>query len=161
MSAIGYRAASGWIFTASGIWLLGLGLYFIVVRPPLLPEDVRFMGTSIGQARAALPGLEGWLQRVFTVLGGFIAGAGVLTVLIARGSLWARFDGTALAWAMAIAGTFTVGLMSATNFALHSDFEWLLLVPALAWSLGVMLLMLAAVARRNEPGSNRYAEAHQ
>ena len=69
---------------ACGAWLVGLGFYFVVLRPPLLPEDVRFMGIATEQARAALPGLESWLSKVFIVLGGFIAGAGVLTVFIAR-----------------------------------------------------------------------------
>ena len=59
--------ASVWLLAACGVWLVGLGLYFIVVRPPLLPEDTRFMGSSLAQDRAALPGLAGWLQRVFTV----------------------------------------------------------------------------------------------
>ena len=54
---------------ACGVWLLGLGLYFIVLRPPLLPEDARFMGTTLAQVRTAVPGLESWLQKVFTVIG--------------------------------------------------------------------------------------------
>ncbi len=52
-----------------GVWLIGLGFYFIVLRPPLLPEDPRFMGTTLVQIRAAVPGLEGWLKKVFTVMG--------------------------------------------------------------------------------------------
>ena len=38
----------------------------------------------------------------------------------------------------AFTGTFSVAIMSATNFALHSDFRWLLLVPALIWLAGVL-----------------------
>ena len=68
--------AATWMLAACGLWLVALGLYFIVLRPPLLPEDTRFMGSSLAQVRAALPGLEGWLQRVFTVMGGFIVGTG-------------------------------------------------------------------------------------
>lgn len=30
--------------------------------------------------------------------------------------------------------------MSAVNFSLHSDFRWLLLVPAVIWIVGVALL---------------------
>ena len=38
----------------------------------------------------------------------------------------------------AVAGLLTVGLMSAMNFALHSDFRWLLLVPVLLWLGGLV-----------------------
>ena len=114
-----------------GIWLIALGLYFAVLRPPLLPEDPRFMGTTIAQIRADVPGLENWLKRVFTVMGGFMAGAGVLTVFLAITTMHHRLSGAS--WAIALSGALTVGLMSATNFALHSDFRWLLLLPALVW----------------------------
>ena len=118
-----------------GVWLIGLGLYFALVRPPLLPEDPRFMGTTLAQIRADVPGLETWLKQVFTVMGGFMAGAGVLTVFLATTTMRLRLRGTS--WAMALSGALTVGLMSATNFALHSDFRWLLLIPALAWVTGL------------------------
>ncbi len=121
---------------ACGVWLIGLGLYFVVLRPPLLPEDPRFMGTTLVQIRAAVPGLEGWLKKVFTVMGGFIAGAGVLTLFVAAVAMPARLKGTS--WAIALSGALTVTLMSATNFALHSDFRWLLLVPALVWLAGLV-----------------------
>ena len=113
-----------------GIWLIALGLYFAVLRPPLLPEDPRFMGTTLAQIRADVPGLENWLKRVFTVMGGFMAGAGVLTVFLAT-TMRLALRGTS--WAMALSGALTVGIMSATNFALHSDFRWVLLLPALVW----------------------------
>jgi len=54
----------------------------------------------------------------------------------------ARLKGTS--WAIALSGALTVGLMSATNFVIHSDFRWLLLIPALIW-LGALV---AYVARR-------------
>ena len=133
---------STWMLMACGVWLVGLGLYFIVLRPPLLPEDPRFMGTTLEQIRAAVPGLEGWLKNVFRVMGGFMAGAGVLTLFVATVAMPLRLKGTS--WALAISGALTVMLMSATNFALQSDFRWLLLVPALAWLAGLAL----HVARR-------------
>lgn len=75
-------------------------------------------------------------------MGGFIAGAGVLTVFVATVAMPARLKGTS--WAIALSGTLTVALMSATNFALHSDFRWLLLAPVLIWLAGLVLY----VARR-------------
>ena len=131
------RRASTWMILACGVWLIALGLYFIVLRPPLLPEDPRFMGMTLEQLRLAAPGLESWLQKVFTVMGGFMAGAGVLTVLMASVAMPARLKGTS--WALGLAGALTVALMSATNFALQSDFRWLLLVPAIVWTIGLVL----------------------
>ena len=114
-----------------------MGLYFIAVRPPLLPEDARFMGATSSQIQTAVPGIEIWLEKVFTVMGGFMAGAGVLTVFVATVAMRSRLKGTS--WAIALAGVLTVGLMSATNFAIHSDFRWVLLVPAIVWLVGLVL----------------------
>lgn len=131
------RPLSTWMLIACGIWLVLLGLYFIFLRPPLLPEDTRFMGSSLAQVRAAVPGLEDWLQRVFIVMGGFMAGTGVLTVFTACVAMPSRWKGTS--WAIAMSGALTVALMSAINFDLQSDFRWLLLVPALVWLAGFAL----------------------
>ena len=130
------RHVSAWMLIACGVWLVGLGLYFIILRPPLLPEDLRFMGTTLVQIRTSVPGLEGWLQKVFIVMGGFIAGAGVFTVFVANVAMPPRLKGTS--WAIALSGALTVALMSATNFALYSDFKWLLLVPAFLWLAGLV-----------------------
>jgi hypothetical protein len=131
------RSVPMWMLVGCGVWLIGLGFYFIVLRPPLLPEDPRFMGTTFEQIRIAVPGLESWLKKVFTVMGGFMAGAGVLTVFVAIVAIPQRSRGTS--WAFAISGALTVVLMSATNFALQSDFRWLLLLPALLWLAGLAI----------------------
>ena len=130
------RRLSEWMLTACGVWLVGLGLYFIFLRPPLLPEDPRFMSTTLEQIRVAVPGLEGWLRKVFTVMGGFMTGAGVLTVFVATVAMPRRLKG--VSWALGTSGALTVVLMSATNFALHSDFRWFLLLPALVWFTGLV-----------------------
>ena len=39
-----------------------------------------------------------------------------------------------------VRGLSSVVAMSAVNFSLHSDFRWLLLVPAVIWIVGVALL---------------------
>ena len=126
---------STWMLAGCGLWLMALGVYFALLRPPLLPEDPRFMGTTLAQIRADVPGLENWLKRVFIVMGGFMAGAGVLTVFLATRVMRLRPNGAS--WALALAGALTVGLMSASNFALQSDFRWLLLVPAVVWLAGL------------------------
>ena len=122
-----------------GVWLVGLGLYFIFLRPPLLPEDPRFMGTTLEQLQTSVPGLARWLNRVFGVMGGSMASTGVLTVFMAFVALPARLPGASSV--IALSGALSVALMSATNFALNSDFQWLLLVPALAWVAGLALFV--------------------
>ena len=85
-----FRPISTWILMSCGVWLVGLGLYFIFLRPPLLPEDPRFMGTTLEQLQASVPGLARWLNKVFGVMGGFMASTGVLTVFVASVALPAR-----------------------------------------------------------------------
>lgn len=131
---VGRRQVSKWVFVACGIWLVGLGIYFMLLRPGLLPEDPRYIGSSLIEIRAALPGLERWLGRVFGVMGGFMAAAGALTVFLAATAIPARIRGTGAI--LALAGLLTVVMMSATNFAIDSDFKWLLLAPALLWFAG-------------------------
>ena len=43
------RPYSATILALGGAVLMLLGLYFIFVRPPLLPEDPRAMGTTLAQ----------------------------------------------------------------------------------------------------------------
>ena len=124
---------------ACGLWFIALGVYFLVLRPALLPEDPRFIGSSLESMRSAVPGLERWLDHVFNVLGGFMIAAGVMTILAAV-HLPARPERKTVA-ALAVAGAASVALMSATNFVLHSDFRWWLLLPALLWLAGLGLFV--------------------
>jgi hypothetical protein len=141
------RGPAEWLIAACGVWLMGLGLYFILLRPSLFPEDTRFIGSSLAQVRASLSGLEGWLHRVFAVMGGFIAGTGVLTVFIAWVAIPTGLKATS--WVIALTGALTVALMSATNFALNSDFRWLLLAPVLVWLAGLVLHVASRRRRRD------------
>ena len=122
-------------FLVCGLWLIALGFYFIFLRPALLPEDPRYIGSSIEAIRAAVPGLERWLGHVFNVMGGFMVVSGVMTLLVVRRA-FARHDRATFA-GLLIAGVAGVTLMSATNFLLHSDFRWELLLPALLWGAGI------------------------
>jgi hypothetical protein len=130
------RRFSKWIFVACGIWLIGLGGYFMLVRPPLLPEDLRYLGSSAIQVEVLLPHLASWLRNVFTVMGGFIAGCGVLIVFVSVRAVPQCLQGTGIA--LGCAGLLTVATMSWTNFVLDSDFKWLLLAPVVAWLLGLV-----------------------
>ena len=135
------RAAAG-LFGACAAYQLGLGAYFGVVRPPLLPEDLRFLGATASRLTEVLPRLEGWLGLVFAVVGGQMAALGVLVagvaVRLAQGKAMARYELLLLG----LAGLMSVAGMSAVNFALGSDFRWLLILPVLAWALGLALAAL-------------------
>jgi hypothetical protein len=61
---------AAWLFGAGGVLLVGIGAFFVFVRPPLLPEDLRFLGRSRGEIDQFVPQLRRWLRRVFMVLGG-------------------------------------------------------------------------------------------
>lgn len=138
------RRPSILIFLACGIWLIGLGSYFALLRPALLPEDRRYLGTNLPQIQSALPGLERWLSHVFTVLGGFMFASGLLTMFLAATAVSARQKGIGIV--LLLAGLATVVTMSWTNFVIDSNFKWLLLVPAVLWLTGIASYLLE---RRN------------
>ena len=136
-SASYHSIISRFLFLICSTWLIGLGLYFMFLRPPLLPEDWRYMGINAADVQSSLPMLKPWLRRVFTVLGGFITSTGLLTLLmtIKAGAIQEKWT-----WIfLALTGFFSVGTMSLINYQLDSDFKWLLLLPSLLWSIGLLL----------------------
>ena len=125
------------ILTVAGLALLGTGLYFILLRPSLLPEDMRYMGLSAAQLDIVRPQLGAWLTQVFRVVGGYVFGTGILTVTLAATSFRAHHWGAAMG--ALISGAASIGPMVVVNFTIDSDFKWLLLAIALLWvcSLGL------------------------
>ena len=123
-----------------GVYQLVAGLYFILVRPSLLPEDLRAAATTLEALHTAAPGLEAWLNLVFTVLGGQLAASGVLllgaAVRVGRGHRPGKVETVTYV----VAGLLSVTLMSGVNFALGSDFRWLLIVPVILWLAAVIVL---------------------
>ena len=120
-----------------GAILMALGLYFAFLRPPLLPEDPRFMGSTLAQVQEALPGLSLWLRRVFWVMGGYIFATGLLTVYLALTAFRSRARGAASV--VAVSGLASIGLMVVVNFVIASDFRWLILSFALPWAVALVL----------------------
>ena len=49
---------AAWLFGAGGVLLIGIGAFFILVRPALLPEDLRFLGRSGGEIDEFVPRLR-------------------------------------------------------------------------------------------------------
>jgi len=139
-------ADSKWAGTLLGAWgfyQLLAGLYFIVFRPSFLPEDLRASATTLEAVRGAAPGIEAWLQWVFAVLGGQMAACGTVIMGAAFSIARGRRPEELELGAYAIAGLVSVVMMSVVNFALASDFRWLLVAPVMLW-----LVALIAVGRR-------------
>ena len=131
---------SEWLIAACGVWCIAIGLYFIFLRPTFLPEDLRYMGIGLAELRAKVPGLPIWLENVFTVMGGFMAGTGALMVYVGWVVMPRRLPGVALL--LASSGSFTLGLMSAVNFSIHSDFRWVLVAPPAIWAVAVVVYIV-------------------
>lgn len=124
------------VLALGGVILMGLGIYFVFLRPSMLAEDPRYIGTSLSSIQAAVPGLGNWLQKVFWVMGGYMFTTGLLTVYVALTSFRARTHGAF--GVIAIAGLTSIGWMSVVNFIINSDFKWLLLAFAILWLFGLM-----------------------
>ena len=119
-----------------GFILISLGLYFIFLRPPLLPEDLRYMGASLAQIQNNLSGLQVWLSRVFGVLGGYMIATGLLTFYISATSF--RTGNIGALAIVCVSGLASIGWMVITNFMIGSDFKWLLLAFSLPWIVAVL-----------------------
>ena len=124
----------------AGIALIGTGFYFIVLRPALLPEDIRYMALPAAQFDVLRPRLEAWLTQVFRVMGGYILATGVLAVTLAATSFRAHQSGAALG--ALIGGSASIGWMAAVNFMIDSDFKWVLLAMALLWACSLVLFWI-------------------
>ena len=139
------RQAASTGLAACGIYQIALGLYFMAFRPSLLPEDLRYIGSSAVNIRSSAAGLEPWLQWVLAVMGGQMLGVGVV-ILLATARL-RKLGGasiTEIAFLAVVAGA-SVGLMSTVNFAIGSEFRWALLIPVALW---VAVLVLLALGRK-------------
>ncbi len=143
---------SSWVLAFCSLVLVGIGLYFALWRPDLLPEDARYMHASVQEIQRTLPGLSNWLDKVFWVLGGTMVTAGLLSFYVAVTAFRQR---TASAWGMAaIAGLTSIGLLSAINFMIDSDFKWVLFLVAGLWTLALALYLVEKPAFRAAPPSS-------
>lgn len=146
------RPRSILILTLGAVVLVGIGLYFALLRPPLLVEDARFMGASREAIERAIPGLAAWLGWVFKVMGGFIVASGLLTAYLANTALRARAPSGP--WVIVISGLVSIGWMAIINLAIDSDFKWPLVVVALLWPLSLALYWLEGRQKPTPVGSS-------
>ena len=144
------RTLSWIVLAAAGVSIVGIGSYFIFLRPPLLPEDLRFLALPASQLDIIKPRLELWLARVFIVLGGYAVATGVLTIALATTSFRAHSRGAATG--ASIGGAASIGLMAAVNFAIDSDFKWVLLGIAMLWAFSLGLFWLEIRRSRDLTG---------
>jgi hypothetical protein len=139
-------SVSALVLASVGFAIAAAGLYFIFLRPPLLPEDIRYMSLSSAQLGVVRLPLEAWLTQVFRVLGGYILATGVLTMTVAATSFRAHNRGAALG--ASVGGAASIGLMATVNFVIDSDFKWVLLVIAFAWASSLVLFWFETRMRR-------------
>ena len=134
------RPYSATVLALGGAILMILGLYFVFLRPSLLPEDPRYMGTSLAQIQETVPGLLIWLRRVFWVMGGYMFATGLLSFHLAVTAFRTRARGVACV--VVLAGMTSIGLMAVVNFIIASDFKWLILSFSLVWAAALVLYWL-------------------
>ena len=128
------------LLALSGVGLIGAGLYFLLLRPPLLPEDLRYMGLEPAHVAAVRPRMEPWLAHVFRVMGGYVLATGVLAITLAATSFRLHERGAGLG--ALIGGAASIGLMAITNFTIGSDFKWTLLGIAALWAASLVAFAL-------------------
>lgn len=123
--------------TLGGFLLIIMGIYFVFLRPSLLPEDLNYMKTNLSVINGSVPGLAAWLQKVFCVVGGFCVTSGLLTIFIALTAFRTRIQG---AFAIIlISGITSIGFMTLLNFIINSNFKWALLIFTLPWLIALIL----------------------
>ena len=119
-----------------GLLTMATGVYFALLRPPMLPEDIRRTGLSPELLPAAF---SQWLSIVFRTWGGFMIGFGVL--LASSGMFLSKGNRGWLRAGIATAAVVAFGSFLVSNVQLRSDFLWYIgLLFATAVSLAIVLL---------------------
>jgi hypothetical protein len=130
----------------AGTTLVGAGLYFIFLRPPLLPEDVRYMGPVGSGAR-----------RHQAAPGG-VVDAGVPSHGRLRDcnrcsdrdpgatSFRTHHSGAGIG---ALVGAASIGWMALVNFMISSDF-WSLLAMAVMWAASLAVFWFETSRQSHE-----------
>jgi hypothetical protein len=143
------RVAAG-LLVVVGVLVMGMGAYFAMLRPTLLPEDIRFIGADAATLAAAGPGILAWLRWVFLVLGAYSFTTGLLVAHIAFTAY--HTERGAPVWLIAFAGLTSVGVMVAANFAIQSDFRWVLAGLGALWAVAALLAWPMKPESRDDAG---------
>ena len=89
-----FKPYSASFLTLGGFLLAGMGIYFVFLRAPLLPEDLRYMNTTMSFVQSTIPGFPSWIQKVLLVMGGYVFTTGLLTIYVAQTSFRLRTQGS-------------------------------------------------------------------
>jgi hypothetical protein len=145
----------GALTSALGVLTTGIGVYFVFLRPPLLPEDIRHTGVD---PTTLPPAFLDWLGIVFPTWGGFIAGLGVVLVgigvfMLSNRTLWLHL-GTAAGVLVAF------GRFVFSNIMLSSDFLWFITTMfLLALAVAVVLVVNTVRRLRSQRGASTAADS--
>ena len=132
------------LLVVAAIMLIATGGYFLFLRPPLLPEDMRYMGLSAAQIDGVRAPLESWLTQVLRVMGGYVLATGMLMMTVALTSFREHRLGAALG--VLISGIASIGWMTVVNFIINSDFKWALFCVAFIWAASLVLFVTEHLA---------------
>jgi len=135
-----FKPYSSSLLALGGFLLMAMGAYFVLLRPSLLPEDLRYMNITLPIVQDKIPGLQIWLRKVFWVMGSYIFTTGLLTIFISLTSFRTRLRGAFNI--VALAGISSIGSMTVVNFMIGSDFKWILLAFTLPWLIALILYRL-------------------
>ncbi|MDP9630352.1 UNVERIFIED_ORG: hypothetical protein J2W85_002426 [Ensifer adhaerens] len=128
------------LMAMTGIIVVCIGVYFVLFRPPMLPEDVRYMQLTNAELSAVGPSLRDWLGFVFAVLGGFAMATGILMITLAATAFRSRQP--IAVFGAILGGAASIGTMTAVNFAINSDFRWALLGLFALWAASLIAYWL-------------------
>lgn len=134
-------AISGSLLLALGFLTLGIAMYFFLLRPPLLPEDVAY--TGVNEKLLPMVFLD-WLRIVFRTWAGFMGAFGCVLVGIGAFLRTDRIGWLYLSSAIAIPLAFGGFLFS--NIVIGSDFLWFI-AAAFALALCTALFLIIRTGR--------------
>jgi hypothetical protein len=137
---------AGSLLLVLGILTLGTGAFFLFVRPPMLPEDIRLTGV---EPHLLPPAMLDWLQIVFRTWGGFVLGFGLLLVSVAGFLITAR--PAWLRWGVGGAVLVAFGRFLVSNVVIGSDYLWFVgMLFSIALVTALRLAFGRNFNRRNE-----------
>lgn len=131
--------------------VMALGVYFALLRPTLLADDVRYLDRTAEQLHVLAPAMTSWLRDVFLVMGGYMFATGLVTFYVAITTFRTRARGAATV--ATIAGVTSVGGTALAAFLIDSTFKWHALLLALLWAVALAFYQLEG----NEPASRSSA----
>ena len=131
----GFKPYSSFSLALEELILAVMGIYFVFLRSPLLPEDVRYIGLPLSILNSQGAGISKWLTKVFIVMGGYIFSTGILLINVAYTSFKNRIPSSFLL--VCIVGLTSIVSMTIINFIINSDFKWILLAFNVPWFLAL------------------------